>query len=102
MEAAAAAGLPEAEFNLGRLAAEAGDVEAAEARYRAAAVQGFGPAQFNLALLLLERGGEAPTLEALKWFDKAAAAGVDYARAARNEVAAALGPDALERARALP
>ncbi|MBR4716448.1 MAG: sel1 repeat family protein, partial [Lentisphaeria bacterium] len=65
----------------GMAAYEAGDYEAAEKHFRAAAELGYGAAQTNLAWMYANgQGVEQDLNEAAKWFRKAAEQGFDMAQ----------------------
>src|SRR5215469_17504293 len=75
---AAEAGLPQAQFNLGRLLAtrlNPPDLAEARAWYTRAAEAGYSDAQFNLGVLLATRLAPPDLAEARVWWTRAAEAG---------------------------
>lgn len=102
---AADAGNASAMHNLAVLYASGGDgkpdMDAAAKWFSKAAELGVTDSQFNLAVLYARGSGVKPDLEAsYKWFALAARAGDKDAAAKQEEVAKALQPAALERAKA--
>jgi len=90
-DAAAEAGLIDAQFNRARMAEDDGDAETAKRWYRQAARAGHGPSRFNLALLVLgEPGSDAP-VDALAWLILAAESDAPNAAAARDALSNELG-----------
>ena len=80
LESAAAKGNLAALYALGANAEETGSLEQARDLYSVAADGGYGGAQLKLAQMLeTGRGGAADQQEALEWYKKAAAQGIEAA-----------------------
>ncbi len=104
-ELAAAAGNASAMHNLAVIYASgkdgAQDYAKAVEWFGKAAERGVSDSQFNLAILYARGNGAAPDLtQSYKWFAIAAKGGDKDAAQKRDEVANAMKPDQLERARA--
>jgi localization factor PodJL len=104
-EMAAAAGNASAMHNLAVIYASgkdgAQDYAKAVEWFGKAAERGVSDSQFNLAILYARGNGAAPDLtQSYKWFAIAAKGGDKDAAQKRDEVANAMKPDQLERARA--
>ncbi|PYB77623.1 peptidoglycan-binding protein [Rhizobium wuzhouense] len=104
-ELAAAAGNASAMHNLAVIYASgkdgAQDYAKAVEWFGKAAERGVSDSQFNLAILFARGNGAAPDLvQSYKWFAIAAKGGDKDAAQKRDEVANAMKPDQLERARA--
>jgi localization factor PodJL len=104
-EMAAAAGNASAMHNLAVIYASgkdgAQDYAKAVEWFGKAAAHGVSDSQFNLAILYARGNGAAPDLaQSYKWFAIAAKGGDKDAAQKRDEVANAMKPDQLERARA--
>jgi localization factor PodJL len=104
-EMAAAAGNASAMHNLAVIYASgkdgAQDYAKAVEWFGKAAEHGVSDSQFNLAILYARGNGAAPDLvQSYKWFAVAAKGGDKDAAQKRDEVANAMKPDQLERARA--
>ncbi len=78
------------------------DDEAARLWYGLAAEQGHSGAQNNLGLMLMKgEGGKISQVQAYAWFARAALAGNEKARQNRDDLAQALGPQAMDQAQKL-
>jgi ABC-type transport system substrate-binding protein len=78
------------------------DDAAARLWYGLAAEQGHSGAQNNLGLMLMKgEGGNISLIQAYAWFARAALAGNEKARQNRDDLAQALGPQAMDQAQKL-